>query len=215
MTYIVYCHTNRNTGKRYIGYTKYSLMKRWNTHVSHVMKGSSLLFHNSIRKHGIDAWDHDVICENVETLAHAKILECHFIEMLGTFGGGYNMTLGGDGCPIIAPWNKGLTGLPAPKTAFKKGMIPWNAGKQLSPEHTAKLTAFMRQRGNSYYTAEVRQKQIDAQNKPVRQMSLTGEFIAEHVSLKEAHKATGVHHISCVCRGVRKAAAGFKWEFIE
>lgn len=215
MAYVVYCHTNRNTGKRYVGYTRMTMMQRWNVHLKHVDKGSNLLFHNSIRKHGVDAWDHDVICDNVEKLDYTKLLERHFIEMLGTFENGYNMTTGGDGCPNHTPWNKGLKGIQkAPTTAFKKGMKPWNIGKQLSLDHVAKLTAFMRKRGNSHYTEEVRQKQIAAQNKPVRQMTLSGEIITEYASMTEASKITGICHISCVCRGVRKAAGGFMWSFV-
>jgi group I intron endonuclease len=97
--YIIYCHKNRTTNKQYVGYTSTSLTKRWSAHLKLVRSGSKLKFHNSIRKHGVDVWDHVVLCARIRTLADAKRLEKLFIKKFRTFEDGYNMTLGGDGCP--------------------------------------------------------------------------------------------------------------------
>ncbi len=100
MTYRIYCHLNTFTRKSYVGYTKLTLLQRWEVHLKLMRRGSNLLFHNSIRKHGESCWQHEVICDHVNTLQEAKLLEKHFIEVLNTYGvHGYNMTLGGDGCP--------------------------------------------------------------------------------------------------------------------
>lgn len=47
------------------------------------------------------------------------------------------------------------------------------------------------------------------------QMDLMGNHIRTHMSLHEAGRASGVawQNISKVCRGLRKTAGGFRWEF--
>lgn len=49
--------------------------------------------------------------------------------------------------------------------------------------------------------------------KPVLQLSLDGEFIAEYESIMEAKRVTGINTISGVCHGKRKTAGGYRWEF--
>ena len=51
---------------------------------------------------------------------------------------------------------------------------------------------------------------------PVKQYSLTGEFIAEYQSIRIAEKVTGTNNscISLVCKGKRKSAGGFIWKYV-
>ena len=51
--------------------------------------------------------------------------------------------------------------------------------------------------------------------KPVIQLSLDGEFIAEYESISEANRALGVKesHIGQVCRGQRQISNGYKWKY--
>jgi hypothetical protein len=53
--------------------------------------------------------------------------------------------------------------------------------------------------------------------KPVTQLSLSGEIIGTYPSAREAEKHTGVGYklISAVCRGDKKTAHGYKWEFTK
>jgi len=97
--YLIYCHTNRIDGMRYVGYTKQTMMQRWAGHVCDAIKhGHTNCFAIAIREHGPDAFDHDVICDGIFDVKDAKHLERHFIEMLGTCGPlGYNMTRCGNG----------------------------------------------------------------------------------------------------------------------
>ena len=50
-------------------------------------------------------------------------------------------------------------------------------------------------------------------NKTVIQYDLNNVFIAEYHSINNARRITKIKHISCACRGVRKTAGGYKWEF--
>ena len=62
-TYIIYCHTNKLNGKRYVGRSVNTLEGRWYTHVSGARNNSQCLFHKAIRKYGFsdDAWKHELL----------------------------------------------------------------------------------------------------------------------------------------------------------
>lgn len=99
--YIVYLHTNKITGKSYVGITKTSMEKRWKRHISLSKKNTSahVLFGNAIRKHGSgdDVWEHLTLA-TYETLHDAFAAEKRYISELKTLmPDGYNMTLGGEG----------------------------------------------------------------------------------------------------------------------
>ena len=130
--YLIYCHTCHFTGKRYVGYTKLTIDGRWSVHLKLVRKGSKLLFHNAIRKHGVDAWDHDVICDDIPTLADAKLLERHYNEMLGTYENGYNMTMGGDGCPPGS--QKGRVFTVAHREKLRQAKLGKKTGRKIPPQ---------------------------------------------------------------------------------
>lgn len=53
--------------------------------------------------------------------------------------------------------------------------------------------------------------------KPVNQLTLDGGFIRRWESMTEAGNALGISrtHISSVCRGRRKNAGGFRWEYAD
>lgn len=98
---IVYKHTNTRTGKSYIGWTVKTIEQRWQAHLRSVAAGSRSMFHNAIRKYGIDVWEHQTL-GYYETELEAKNAEIQFISEHRTFAfeypdTGYNMTMGGEG----------------------------------------------------------------------------------------------------------------------
>jgi len=115
--FIIYRHSANN--KSYIGYTKHSIVKRFQNHVAYANKGSKFLFHKAIRKYGKECWTNEVLA-TCETVSEARELEKKFIAEFGTNirGNGYNMTVGGEGNA--------------------------NAGVPLKPEHKAKAVAALR-----------------------------------------------------------------------
>lgn len=51
--------------------------------------------------------------------------------------------------------------------------------------------------------------------KPVIQLSLSGDFIAEYPSAKQAERETGFYNgniIAC-CKGKKKTVGGYKWQY--
>lgn len=123
--YVVYCHTNGNNAKKYVGLTSIyegfspiqAMTRRWTTHLQSVRRGKEdTLFIRAIRKHGIDVWDHEVL-EVMSTVKGVKRAEVLWIAQRKSFafdpdGWGYNMTRGGDGflgMPKTPIWKKRIS----------------------------------------------------------------------------------------------------------
>jgi len=101
MIYTIYKHTNKLTGKSYVGVTKTSMQKRWIRHValSRTIEGTHCAFQLAIKKYGTgdEVWDHQIL-ETFATLNEAFDAEKKYILTEGTLSpGGYNMTFGGEG----------------------------------------------------------------------------------------------------------------------
>ncbi len=99
--WIIYCHTNRINGKRYIGQTMQNIKKRWYDQLYGASNINSnthdYYFSRAIRKYGKDNWDHEILEENLETLNAANEAEQwwigHFCSNDNRFG--YNQISGG------------------------------------------------------------------------------------------------------------------------
>lgn len=91
----IYTWTNLNNGKQYVGKT-YKPQDRYLHHTS-LMKTSNYAIHRAFRKHGLDRFKFEVIFTIFDYDADSSEIEKHFIRDLGTLGGGYNLTEGGEG----------------------------------------------------------------------------------------------------------------------
>lgn len=87
---IIYCYTNKNTGKKYVGQTIHPEQRKA-THKSKALtEDSDYYFHRSIRKHGWDTFDYEVLEENVEQ-KNLNERENYYINMYDTlWPNGYN-----------------------------------------------------------------------------------------------------------------------------
>jgi group I intron endonuclease len=91
---VIYKATNTKNGKSYIGFTT-NFKKRKKVHEKRKENPNCQYFHNAINKHGIDAFDWQILKENA-TLQD----EINFIAEYESFwetGKGYNLTKGGEG----------------------------------------------------------------------------------------------------------------------
>jgi len=102
MNFFTYRITNTQNNKTYIGWTnKNPISKRLNAHVTTAKRGSKLLLHNAMNKHGFDKFNielvnsfktkEEVLKDEVVLIAEGKTNHCRY------HGGGYNMTDGGEG----------------------------------------------------------------------------------------------------------------------
>lgn len=96
----VYCHIHRESGRRYVGLTKLTMMRRWNQHIySASRKGGQgcLHFWSAIRKYGKDAFDHEIL-EVCSSLEEANAAEEKWIAQFCTRDPkkGFNLAKGGE-----------------------------------------------------------------------------------------------------------------------
>lgn len=66
---------------------------------------------------------------------------------------------------------------------------------------------------NDKYYKDVLSGINNKRNRPVIQMSLSGEFIKKHYSIANAKRITGATHIYGCCNGKRNHSKGFKWKY--
>lgn len=146
--YLIYKHTNKINGKRYVGWAivkhkqlpQNAMMRRWKTHCSVTKKGSRSLFHCAIRKYGEDVFNHeilDVMSSRCGILQAEKLWITRCCSYAFDHpGSGYNMTKGGEGgaqTPEICKRQADkMRGRPAPNRR-KVGLFLNNT--DLSPVH--------------------------------------------------------------------------------
>lgn len=99
--YSIYRITNKINNKVYIGYTE-NVKKRFRDH-KNIIKNERVEFvlYESIRKHGIENFDFEVIFQSKDKYHTFYIMEPYFIKEYNSHyrnNMGYNMTHGGDGC---------------------------------------------------------------------------------------------------------------------
>ena len=103
-TYLVYCHTCKANGKKYIGVTK-NIAVRWGKDGRAYFKHRDVpdtAFARAILKYGWDGFDHIVLRDGLQR-SQAMEMEQYYIALYKTnicrYGTdfGYNMTDGGDG----------------------------------------------------------------------------------------------------------------------
>lgn len=91
---IIYCWTNKQNNKKYIGKTSESLEKRTKRHLRETIT-KNFKFSKALKKYQKSDW----IIEIIET-CEDKILsdkECYWINFYNSYKEGYNSTLGGEG----------------------------------------------------------------------------------------------------------------------
>lgn len=129
----IYCHTHIDSGRRYVGLTKKTMLQRWNHHVytanRHNKKGWAH-FPNAIRKYGKDAFSHEVL-EILDSLEEANQAEIKWIKFYDTKNPekGFNLKKGGAHTPhpFRNPWNR-------PEYRAKQLARPPNTAAMQTPE---------------------------------------------------------------------------------
>jgi group I intron endonuclease len=96
---IIYKYTSPSGGI-YIGQTINTIEKRKTQHIHDVKCGSTKIFHNAIRKYGIETFKQEILQE-AYSKEELNSLEIYYIEKYNSYyknnTNGYNMTIGGEG----------------------------------------------------------------------------------------------------------------------
>ena len=98
----IYCHIHIESGRRYIGQTKKTMMHRWNRHVydAKAMRSGNTHFANAIRKYGPQAFAHEIleVCHDLEVANTAERSWVDFYDATNPEKG-FNLAKGGDHAP--------------------------------------------------------------------------------------------------------------------
>ena len=213
LSWTLYCHKNKENGRRYYGITSQSPERRW-------MKGLGYSEHlpigRAIRKYGWENFEHNIVFENLSERA-AKTLEKLYIAMYETQHDehGYNMTCGGDG--VVGYHHSDISR--RKMSAAKRGSNHPNWGRHLSDEtckkiseaHTGKISPL---KGISISESH-KQHISEAKYKSVAAYDDDENLVFTFPSARHAAQALGVNYrnISLSIHGERKHCGGYKWKF--
>jgi group I intron endonuclease len=208
----VYKITNDVNGKMYIGQTSRTLDERFCEHLKEVKMSRSVgrPLYDAMRKYGVDHFH----IEQIEETDNPKEREVYWIEYYGTFKNGYNATFGGDG-----------------KRYIDYDLVVMTYQQIGNMNETANLLGICADSVNEILRIknECRRSSVEITiercSKAVHMFDLDGLYVRTFISVADAArylidnklsncKASGLRtHISDVCNGKRKSAAGFKWAY--
>lgn len=194
--YIVYCHTNKINGKRYVGITKQKPDRRWSNGHGYINNDH---FYNSIKKYGWEEFYHEILFTGLsKEEAQNKEIELIAKWDLTNNEKGYNKAPGGNLLPELSDESK-LKISNTLKETYKKSQHPC-FGRPMSAR-----------------CKEIMKNANDRRKKPVLQYSLSGDFIKEYSSLRELERETGFHRAAIKDNIVGKSSQsyGFIWKFKE
>ena len=221
------------SGKIYIGQTtNLKDRKRCLYNTNKYYSGHKL--DNAIKKYGIENFKYEILVQiemedKFLLREHLDVLESQYIEKYNSYNNGYNMTLGGSGSKGCFQTEESRKKI-SEKAKGRKGSM---LGKHLTEEQKRKVSEFAKTRvgdKNPFFgkthTTNSKNKIGIANGKPVIQMDLNGNFIAEFRSARDAANSFGKpkanSEILKVCNNYvspsnkrYKTALGYKWKFKE
>lgn len=218
--YIVYMHTSPNN-KKYIGITSQKPERRWRKNGEGYK--DNLYFWRAIQKYGWDNFKHDILNTGL-TKEEAELKEVELIAYYNSnnVNFGYNMSIGGEsgskGYKYTEEQRKrlsenrkgeknGMYGKRHTEESIEKGRIK-HLRENLSSDTIYKMSIAKKGKKRS---KESIMKQVEAISNKVICM----ETSVVYNSTKEAGRLSNIDPscIAKVCRGERKTAGGFHWQY--
>lgn len=223
MSYIIYVHTNKITGKCYIGQTRQLPTLRWQNGLGYRTQPK---FFRAIKKYGWDNFEHKVLAENL-TKPEADILEQQFIIRFDAIENGYNTTPGGNNhnnlgkavLQLDPSTLKVIAEYPSTRSAAQTaGLLHENIGQ------CCNFTNGKHFLGGFYWCYKENLRKFLAlptlerkhKTRAIQQLTLEGNLLNTYESLRAAEIATYISHtnISRCCKGTARSAGGYKWRYI-
>jgi group I intron endonuclease len=194
----IYCISNKNNGKTYIG-SSVNIHKRWVIHLHHLRQGThhSKKLQRSFDKHGESAFELSVIVNL--SREHLLQTEQWYID---TMNPEYNI------CKSVTNGRRGLKSSPKHIEAVRKA----NTGKKCSEETKKKLREHnLGKICPEYIKEKLRNNGICH---PLDSYDSSGKFVKTFKSIREASRELGIDNGSirkCIS-GKYKLAGGFIWK---
>lgn len=201
----IYKIENMLNHKMYIGKTDYfTVERRWAEHIRAINREDckNRALYRAMKKYGIENFEFSIIEETDKTSEREEF----WIAFYDTYNNGYNSTLGGDGRAYVHIDIKEL------KKYYRNHNFKETA-KHFNVAHKT-LRNIMKQNN---IEIESSQSIMKNNSTSVLQLSMDGEIVCTYNSCHEAEMIiSGVNsgHISKVCRGIRKSAYGYKWQYV-
>lgn len=211
MAYI-YQITNDINGKIYIGKTEFSIEKRFKEHCQDAFRdrNEKRPLYAAMRKYGIEHFH----IELIEETNNPKEREIYWIENKRSFKYGYNATLGGDGKKyidydlVISTYQE----VKSEKITAKKLNIDVSSVRTILKHSNEKVYSSSEVIKKQYGTLI---KQIDKNNGELIQIFSSAKDAARSVCPNTSSIGGVTSHITDVCKGKRKTAYGYKWQYVE
>lgn len=200
----IYKIENKVNRKAYIGKTDYfDINRRWNEHKRAVNREDckNRPLYRAMRKYGIENFEFSIIEETENTVER----EIFWIDFYDTYKNGYNSTLGGDGRAYVSVDIDALIEYYSSHT-FIEASEHFN----ISPKT---LRNIMKQNEIEIISSEAVQK---SKVPSVNQYTKDGLLVRTYDSCHEAEMIVSGRNkgvISKVCRGLRKSAFGYIWQY--
>lgn len=183
--YVVYCHTNKINGKRYVGITSQKPEKRWGNGCNY---RDNSYFYRAIQKYGWEEFTHEILFTGLSK-KEAQDKEVYLIAKwdLTNRSKGYNISHGGEGVESVSD-----------ATRLKMSLL--RKGKKLSEETKLKMS---KSRTGAKHFASI----------PVAQLTDELEIVGIYNNSREAEKYTGIQarNIRKCVAGERDHAGGYMW----
>lgn len=212
--FILYCHTNKVNGKRYIGITSMKPEKRWSNGNGYKQ---NKYFYSAIKKYGWDSFYHEIWFTEL-TIEEANQKERELIEKYNSANRdfGYNIELGGNAVGRVSEETK------RKHRENQLGEKSYWYGKTgaLNPMYGKHLTEEQKELRRIWSTGrkhtEESRKKISENHAAKRRVICveTGE-IFESISSAVKSKNLKSKHISDVCQGRIKTTGGYHWKYYE
>ena len=207
MAYI-YKITNKINQKSYIGKTTRTPQERFEEHKKEAKRERSKdrPFYKAINKYGMNNFTLETIEECSDEIASER--EQFWIQAYATFKYGYNATYGGDGKPYV-DYNLVVELYEQFKNQTKVA--------EIMGIHVDTVSYILDSMNIEKISGSEVSKIVNS--KAVKQIDKnTNEVIHVYDSAKQAERSLKIkcssNHISDVCKGKRKTAYGYKWEFV-
>lgn len=214
----IYKIENLINGKIYIGQS-IDIQRRFQ---EHKRDNDNCRIHQALRKYGIKNFSFEIVeeCE----LSQLDEKEKYWIKYFDSFHNGYNATTGGnqDIIPAIEACKKKVF-----QYDFDLQLInTYNGVREASrqtgihPSSIGECCRHILQQAGGYifrYENDPPITKPKLHKKAVIQLTLNNEPIQQFESIKQASVQTHTDStsISCVCKGTRKTANGYKWRFVN
>jgi group I intron endonuclease len=193
----VYRIVNAVNGKCYVGSTIRTSDRRFREHCSNARRGKQdSVLYAAMRKHGVEAFSVETIAV-ADSYEHLMTLEIEAIAANGcVVPSGYNIVKGGRGDFGWTPSDETR----AKMRAKKRGYIPWNKGRESTPEERARMS--MSRKGAVLTDRQLASRRTNGSSAESR-AKISAAATIRWAQLSPEKRAVGVARlVSCVAAAV-------------